>query len=349
MKKRTKKNLKKKEIIFILISLLVAIIILTTVYFYFEFQPEEVTEESVLYLGMMVHLESWDEETIDEDLFNRHVEVIRTMADVFEKYDAKLTFESREQLSQGIINWEDNILQELYDRGHGIGAHADLGGTPIEQGKFIQLLTTRKREMDNLLTTDVRHVSGICSENDWVEATIEAGYEFTTGGVAYCVMSMPEELRPEEYKNCANPGECHDAFPSEIEDRIHPWRISSGLNWIEEDPDGELVFFPSSSVLYNLYEDSLGTATYGTNAEFTEEDLDEFFIRLDKALTYVDSEQFNMMYFSWSIGSRERVNNNIDLFEQWFERLQHYIDSGQVEWQTIPGMYDLYLDWEGRQ
>jgi len=347
MKKRRKNNFKNKKIIFILITLLVAIIVLTI--FYFVSQPDEITEEPVLYLGMMVHLEGWDNEGVDEDLFDRHVEITRTMADVFEKYNAKLTFESREHLSQGITNWGNNILQELYDRGHGIGVHADLGGTPIEQGKFIQLLTTRKREMDNLLTVDVRHVSGICSENDWVEAAIEAGYEFTTGGVAYCVMSMPEELRPEEYKNCPNPGECHDAFPSEIEDRIHPWRISSGLNWVEEDPNGKLVFFPSSTVLYNLYEDSLGTATYGTGAEFTGEDLDEFFIRLNEALTYVDPQEFNMMYFAWSIGSKERVDNSIDLFEQWFERLQPYIDSGQVEWQTIPGMYDLYLDWENTQ
>jgi hypothetical protein len=37
----------------------------------------------------------------------------------------------------------------------------------------------------------------------------DAGYLFTTGLVAYAVMSMPPESRPAEYRNCPSPAACH--------------------------------------------------------------------------------------------------------------------------------------------
>ena len=32
--------------------------------------------------------------------------------------------------------------------------------------------------------------------------------------------------------------------------------------------------------------------------------------------------------------------------EQWLKMVDKYVDSGQVQWQTIPEMYDDYVQWE---
>ena len=229
-------------------------------------------EETVLDLGIMIHIEGWTEEPSIESQFIDHAETVRNFATILEDGGLRGTFEVRTEFIQASKNWDDNVILELYERGHGIGVHADWGGNlerdNLDQELFAHKLTVLKNELEDLIGLEVRHVSGICSELDWVEAAIDVGYEFTTGGVAFCVMSMPEENRPEEFKDCENPGACHDAFPVDLEDRIHPWRVSSGDNWIENDPDGELVYFPSDNIFRGFSEEQKGDLS---NIEFDEE------------------------------------------------------------------------------
>jgi hypothetical protein len=119
--------------------------------------------------------------------------VIRAYADLFEAYGAKLTWESRE-VTDAIVRWGDNVLLEMEQRGHGIGVHADIGGQrDYDCDLFIAALREEREQLESLGVT-VRHVSGIVSHCDWVTAAAEAGYGFTTGQVAYAVMSMPDAL-----------------------------------------------------------------------------------------------------------------------------------------------------------
>ena len=66
----------------------------------------------------MVHLEGWDEEVSNEEMFKHHADAARTLASIFEKHDAKVTFEARSEFVEGCNNWNDNVLLELYHRGH---------------------------------------------------------------------------------------------------------------------------------------------------------------------------------------------------------------------------------------
>ena len=61
--------------------------------------------QGVLYLGIMVHLEGWDDAR-DRAKFERHVQLVREYASLFETYGAKLTLESKE-LTEGILRWGD--------------------------------------------------------------------------------------------------------------------------------------------------------------------------------------------------------------------------------------------------
>lgn len=295
----------------------------------------------VLYLGIMVHLEGWDDDKV-QDKFEQHARLIREYASLFETYGAKLTLESKE-VTDGALRWGDNVLLEMAQRGHGIGVHADIGGQrDYDCGRFAADLRQEWLQLESLGVT-VRHVSGNTSHCDWVAATVEAGYRFTTGQVAYSVMSMPVEQRPPAYRDCKSPSTCHQVFPPELEDRLHPWRAASGADWITHDPTGQLVILASSQGLPCMQEELTGQSTKG--CVFTAEDIDYFTEELEKAIALAEKDKVNIFYVSWSLGSP------LDqaLLEEWLQRIAQYVQTGQVEWKTLPEMYDAYIQWEQSQ
>jgi len=284
-----------------------------------------------VYIGIMVHLEGWDNETENKDLFMKHAQLTREMADTLEKYGAKATFEAREEFVKGCKRWDDNVLKELEDRGHGIGVHADVGGNAEQEGltqeAFAESLSELKENMTGL-GVRVRHVSGICSKLDWVQAAIEADYKFSTGVVAYCLMSMPESKRPPEYRNCRNPAACHDPYPSELEGRIHPRRVADGSSWLEDNPQGKLVLLTE-----------LGSLKYLDNQDgFTEDDVTAYTKELNETLALSDEDEVTIFYVSWSLGSAP----DEEVLEKWLQAIQPYFQTGRVKWKTLPEMYDEY-------
>jgi len=295
-------------------------------------------EAGPVYLGIMVHLEGWQDELFNEEMFNKHAGLIRKYASLFETYGAKLTWESKE-ITDASIQWGDNVLKEMEERGHGIGVHADLGGQlDYNCDMFDRELHIRKETLESLGVT-VRHASGVVSHCDWVTAMVDAGYNFTTGMVAYGVMSLPEAMRPEKFRNCSSPYACHDTFPEALADRIHPWRMHSGFDWIRHDPDGKLVLLPASNGLACFSESAAGTEC---EQEFTLEDIDLFFEELDEAVALRDPNQINMYYVGWSLGKAL----DTELMKEWLQRNVPYVEAGLVEWKTLPEMYDAYIAWE---
>ncbi len=308
------------------------------------------TEESVLEgtealnLGLMVHLEGWDHEVVDENAFRLHVEAVRTLAHKLEEYGAVGTFEAHTEFVQAAEKWNDPIMQELVDAGHAIAVHADVGGNPKEGltlADMTKQLKIKKKIMEEITGVEVRHVSGICSHLDWAKAAIDAGYDFVTGIVAYCVMAMDYEDRPDEYKNCSTPSECHDVYPPDIEDRIEPWRVSSASDWTTHDPKGDLVIIMEAGGIYGMNEE-YGDGTGGM--ELTSEDVEVFIEQLDRAIAAMDDKSVNTIYLSWSIGDPRKPESPV--VDEWLQAVQEYVDAGLVEWKTIPEMYDDYVAWE---
>jgi hypothetical protein len=200
------------------------------------------------------------------------------------------------------------------------------------------------KEDAEALGLDIEHVSGICSDLDWAKAAIDAGYLFTTGGVGYCAMSMPEEMRPAIYRNCLSPAHCHGNFPMNMADRLPPWRISTATgDWIQHDPEGGLVILSSDSGIKNLYEETQDSqATHG-DMEYTNEDIDVLVSKIEEALTLVEPGRINQIYFSLSIGAAD-----VDqiFYDRMFAALQPYVDSGVLEYKTLNEIYHLYLNTE---
>ena len=344
----------RKLIIVLLMGILITGILLVGLQRYFErpirptFIPTSPSrKKGTLYIGIMVHLEGWDEEVVNEEVFKKHADVARKFASVIEKYGAKATFEASPEFIEACKRWNDNVLRELFERGHGLGVHADLGGAVEKEGltqeSFASKLAEMKRAIESLTGIKIRHVSGICSTLDWVRAAADAGYEFTTGTVAYCVMSMPENERPAEFRNCPSPAACHDTFPVNQKDRMHPWRTSTGRNWLEVNPNGRLVILPASGVLKGMKEEMEGKLGVGGEDKFTEEDIDTYIDLLEEALSYAEADKVNIFYLGWSIGS---PNIKEDLLEKWLDAIQPYVKAGKVEWKTLPEMYEAFIQWE---
>jgi len=304
------------------------------------------SKKGTLYIGIMVHLEGWNDEG-KQDIFKRHAEYVRDYASLFEKYGAKLTLESSPEFTTGCIKWKDNVLKEMSDRGHGIGVHADVGAKTESYGDFVSQISQMKKELESLNIT-VRHTSGICSPLDWVNAAVDAGYKFVTGTIGYCAMSLPESERPSQYKNCSNPVVCHGVMPLDLKDRIHPWRAESGKNWIYDNKNGKLVILTESGGLIDMAEEGEGKiATKSSRRsnknkakeEFTKEDITAYISELEKAIDLAESGKVNIFYVSWSLGSALDKST----LEEWLKAIKPYVDAGKVQWKTLPEMYDAYI------
>ena len=291
----------------------------------------------VLMIGFMLHLEGWNDAQ-NQARFTEHIQIARDYASLFEEYGAKITFETKD-VTEGILKWGDNVLLELQQRGHGIGVHADEGGDRDydECAGFAEVLAEEKAQLESLGVT-VLHASGVVSKCDWVTATAQAGFQFVTGTVSYAAMSLSADLRPPEYSNCVTPSKCHDVFPTELEDRIHPWRADDGSNWVLDDPHGQLVILSASQGLTCMQEQLSPSGKTGS-CIFAQADIAAYIQQLEQALSLAEPGKVNIFYVGNSLGARL----DMDLLEAWLQAIDPYVKSGQVQWATLPEMYQAYI------
>jgi hypothetical protein len=292
-------------------------------------------------MGLMVHLEGWSDEMDREDKYTKHMEAALELAEIFEEYGARVTFEASPETIAASAVW-NNLLLDLQNRGHSIGIHADKGYSQ-NPNYNMDLFTSQIREMKEdaeAIGLTIEHVSGICSSLDWGKAAIEAGYAFTTGAVGYCAMSMAEDIRPEVYQDCPNPAQCHGNMPLEMENRIHPWRINTAeTDWTVHDPNGALVILSSDSGIKNLYEETLDSqATHG-DMEYSDEDIEVLVAKVEEALALAEPGKINQIYFSLSIGAAD-----VDevFYRKMFTALQIFVDEGRLEYKSLNEIYHLY-------
>ena len=69
------------------------------------------------------------------------------------------------------------------------------------------------------------------------------------------------------------------------------------------------------------------------------EDIYAFEQELNSILEYIESDKSTQpytCYLSWSFGQAFDKN----LMEQWLQMVDKYIALGEVQWKTIPEMYD---------
>jgi len=285
-------------------------------------------------VGVTVHLEARDVDS--QAVFEGYASQLRERAAIFEAYDAPLTLETK-VMTDGVEMWGDNVLLEMQDRGHAIGVHADLGGRVRATTEDLAETMTSLRERNEDLGLDVRHVSGICSHADWVTAALDAGFEFTSSVVTYCLQSLPEERRPPDFVDCANPSECHEAFPFSMEKRLTPSRVVDGATWTEADPSGAFVVMPAQGSLTCLAETGAGEES-PTNCDFGAEDVESWRLGLDRAIEIAEPGQVSDFHISWSFGDPLTP----ELITLWLETMDRYRQAGLIQWRTLPEVHDAF-------
>jgi hypothetical protein len=304
--------------------------------------PGDVT----VYLTVTVHLEGWQVE--QPEVFTQYAAKIREYSDFTRLHGATFTWETANLIEPCFSS--DNLLYELQHTRHdGVGVHADLGGRATELGytqlQFNTELAQMKRDMEALGVTVV-HVSGICSELDWIDAAISAGFKGVTGTVEYCLKSLAPEELPSGYEDvatCTNPSECHDPYPGDPLERLLPYRVSSGTDWTTPDPGGRLILFHSSGAVPCLYESAQTGGGSHTRCVFDQEDITQALSEIDFAVQHADPTKLNTIIFTWSIGSLPPMPLLGDLLDAVKKQ---YVDTRKVVWKTLPEMIELYEEWE---
>lgn len=302
-------------------------------------------ESPVLYLSFTLHIEGWTDEETNEAMFERHSEKIQNASDLFSSYGAYLNIEVRPDEFIAAANaWNSTILADLEAAGHTIGIHADIGNSPGTTLASMTNVLTNMKALGEAQGVTIRGVSGICSDLDWVQAAYDAGYEYITSIVEYCMMSMTNETIPEGYEsalNCTSPAECHDvAFHAASEYSMHPYRPNNGTDWASINHSNDYPVLIMGGVQQHSFY-CLSTHPISGECAFNNGTISAYIAAVELALENLDADYLNTMNSVWSLGA----DMPVELQHGLFTALQPYIDSGQVELVSVGDIYDLYVLW----
>ncbi len=291
---------------------------------------------------MTLHLEN---KTFDKTYFT----TLDTFAKTFESHGGRLTFEPRDSCVSAaagppaLFDWKT-----LESRGHSVGSHAAIGGvdaTPIDT--FTAQAKMRYEQLaPNVNRLD--HVSGNCGNVDWVKGVTDVGFKATTAATVLCFYGMPAANRPAQYQSLSCKGStdpvCHTSYPTDLAQRIHPWRVASAATWLTDDKAGKLVIIPGSGTLPCLEEEATNPGASLPTCTFTKEDVTRAMTELDGAIALRDANKVNTFYWvwgSWSISGEEQP-----ILESFLTEVGKRVSKGQVKWASIGAIIDTYEAWE---
>lgn len=316
-----------------------------------------ITTEAPLYLTTMTHMESNFTDDKNEEMFLHHVNLIRYAMDLADEYDATLTIESEQPFAKANKIWGINIMKEIFDRGHGVGTHCDLGGgangEKVSTQKYTLDFVENKKLVDALIGEENNHgCSGGGGVNDWVTAASAAGFEYINGIVAMHLLAIPEENRPdpEHFTDdfIKNGGGYHNNVPEDLMDRIYLIKLKD-VDDFEDDEDGIIVV--SNGELGGLG----GLAEGGNeNADkeecpksrcpLTKEDVDAF----TEIVREVDAARDHSrvaklaLYLPLDIFEEE----NEEILRYFFSEAQKLQNEGFIQWGTQWELVEDYLQRE---
>lgn len=293
-----------------------------------------------LLLGLTVHLEN------HRPYDSAYATALQNFAATFAASGAVLTLEPRDEVISdgGVVA---PTLSTLEGAGNSVGSHAAAGmESGLTLGDFTHQLFTKRGALLSVVDR-VDHVSGICSPLDFVGAAVSAGFAFTTGATAACILAMTDRPAGYEDLSCASADDarCHASYPTELAQRIHPWRALDGAHWLTDDPAGRLVVIPSSGSVPCLTEEAASSGRL-TNCRLDDSDVTTALADLDAAIAQVDPDRVNTYYWVW--GSWNWTSSAVDpsALARLLSEVDRRVRAGTVQWATAAQMYDAYVAWE---
>lgn len=306
---------------------------------------EPTLEEIPIYISTMTHMEGIFKDDVSEKVFDGHVEDIRFAMDLFDEYGAKLTIESEQSFARANVVWGLNFLQEIVDRGHGVGTHVDGGLNDESFEELVAQFKENKQLVDDLVGPENnRGLSGGTSAVDWVRAAAEAGFEYMDAITALAYLSMDESVRPEGWTDeYIKKVVYHDSVPVDFAERIYPLSLKDAQD-LESDEDAVLVvMLGEMGELPSLAEDR---KTCGTQCVFESADVQAVVDLIEEANDIRDSTRFTRL--NMHIPARLLTRENEVLLRELLSAIQVYTDNGTVKWATQGEAYDAYVDYTGQ-
>jgi len=350
----------------LIITLLVALGIVTGLYLWLTPESDQQDQEAVLYFTTVTHLDRHDDPVFEanEEKFREDSDMLLALADLYEEYGAKLTLEASTDFALAIERFDYDVMSELVERGHGVGAHIDYGidgqltrqtGEPVSNvtsDELVDLLVEQKELFEEIIGQPIVHSSGTPSPLDWVSANIEAGFQCHSSIVTYYLVSLDQKSRPpgwtDEYISAGN---YHQAFPFDLAERLNPWQMDNATNWVEHDPGGELVAISGETgthfgFLSEYYNQGITSHTELLKIQnFDEADIEVAKEMVLDALDSVDEDQMNTLYYMYSMKDiRTDYANGFPLMRGFLSWMQELAEEGKIEWASIPEMCNQYSE-----
>ena len=309
-------------------------------------QADIQTVPAILYLTTMTHLEdAWGEAATQEMYFKRVAEEVRYGMDLAEDYDAILTIETGLPFAEGCVNFNDNVMAEVLERGHGVGVHPDL---PAKKVLPIELATDfiKKRidALKNLVDTDIIGCSGVSAKSDWYTASLQAGCSFVDGTVAFAYLSMPMSARPDGYTDEAILTSLFHRPAPLGDERFYPFWINSCEDFVP-DKDGDLLLGSGETFSLAMYAE-IGDRNgvhpeCGNECPLTTDDVEIFVREITDFANGRDTARiakFNV-YFPANLF----VPENKKVLELFFKEAQKLQNSGVLQWASQAKIYEVMV------
>lgn len=307
--------------------------------------PDAVVEtEYPLYMTTMTHMELGFNDDKDQEVFNTHVDELHYGMDLADEYDAVLTIESEKPFARANTIWGHNMMKEIFDRGHGVGTHCDFGKRYTDEemsaAEYAKNFEENKKLVDDLIGVENNHgCSGGAGASDWLRAAQMAGFDYVDGIVAWHVLPIPYESRPDliwtdEY---LAGNHFHDPVPGNLEERIYLMKLTN-LNDFEHDEDGEVVISNGDVGGLSMQDN---TGYFDDRARITMADVDAFLATVKEVDSYRDKTRVAKLnlYFPAS----DFVPENEEVLRYFFSEMKKLQDEGMIQWASQWDVVQIYL------
>jgi hypothetical protein len=289
------------------------------------------TGDEPLLINLTIHAEGWIAGVDQLFAHERHLEALLDIAETATEYGALLSIDVDTHLVQAMTaHGTEQLLFDLQDLGHEISVHADFGGKGNPTLEVLTAEFVRQRDELAALGVETTNISGACSRGSWIEAVIAAGFDTSTGMVAYCMTSLDPANVPVDARDyvagCTSPAACHDAVQISVEQRAVPWVANDSGDWLEPDTvlsaaDG-LTLIVSESASGIHCPDGVCTIGGSEDATTITDWIDQY---LDVQETIGEQAA---LAFTWSIGSIPADG----FADELFTAISSYVDAGTVQW-----------------
>jgi len=304
------------------------------------------TEPAILYIATMTHLENdWAVDT-NKVLFEKVAGQMRYGMTLAEQYKAILTFESGLSFTQGIVNFDDNVMKEALDRGFGVGTHVDLSAREVMTVEEAAQIVKEHVEAVNALVGVENNVtcSGVNSKSDWYTSAKEGGCKAIDGGVGFAYLSMPLKNRPAGWTDAVILREKFHS-PAPVGDaRFYPFWISDSQDFVE-DVDGDILFLSGENLSLAMSAEAGGrnndSPTCGNDCPLTMEDVT---VEINDLKDFAASRDTSKIAkYNFYLPSNLFVPENEEILKEFFLEAQKLVEQGIVKWGSQKDVYEAVV------